>query len=364
MRRRARAAGRRHVGEDDDERSSAASIAALFPPDTLIVVPRALAPRAGAAAHVGRGRSITSTSRAVAARTCPNRDELFETPERRAQQLARFGRIAILHRDAAATAAAQRGRSSFRFARRSRSIATSSGCAASFATECRRSSSATTTASASGSTSCSTTMRRAPSPAALSIGVLDGGFVVAGRRAASRAAGSAFSPTTRSSVASVAFAARGRYITGTRRSTRSRRSSPATTSCISSTASASIAASRRSSSAQSTIEVAVIEYEGGDRLNVPLYRIDQLERYRSADDVSEDSPPPRLHKLGGKRWAQQRDKTRAAHPGDDGRAARSLRAAQDRDASAARARHAVAAPARVVVPVRGHARPAHGDDAR
>jgi transcription-repair coupling factor (superfamily II helicase) len=63
---------------------------------------------------------------------------------------------------------------------------------------------------------------------------------------------------------------------------------------------------------QSTLEVAVIEYEGGDRLNVPLYRIDQLERYRSASDVSEDSPPPRLHKLGGKRWTQQREKTRSA----------------------------------------------------
>jgi transcription-repair coupling factor (superfamily II helicase) len=63
---------------------------------------------------------------------------------------------------------------------------------------------------------------------------------------------------------------------------------------------------------QSTIEVAIVEYEGGDRLNVPLYRIDQLERYRSAADVSEDSPPPRLHKLGGKRWGQQREKTRSA----------------------------------------------------
>jgi transcription-repair coupling factor (superfamily II helicase) len=63
---------------------------------------------------------------------------------------------------------------------------------------------------------------------------------------------------------------------------------------------------------QSTIEVAVVEYEGGDRLNVPLYRIDQLERYRSGDDVSDDSPPPRLHHLGGKRWAAQRDKARAA----------------------------------------------------
>ncbi len=63
---------------------------------------------------------------------------------------------------------------------------------------------------------------------------------------------------------------------------------------------------------ESTIEVAVIEYEGGDRLNVPLYRIDQVERYRAAGDVSADAPPPRLHKLGGRKWSQQRDKTRAA----------------------------------------------------
>ncbi|MFN2564662.1 MAG: transcription-repair coupling factor [Gemmatimonadaceae bacterium] len=63
---------------------------------------------------------------------------------------------------------------------------------------------------------------------------------------------------------------------------------------------------------QSTMEVAVVEYEGGDRLNVPLYRIDQLERYRSASDVGEEAPPPRLHKLGGRRWAQQRERTRAA----------------------------------------------------
>src|SRR3954470_4158886 len=63
---------------------------------------------------------------------------------------------------------------------------------------------------------------------------------------------------------------------------------------------------------ESTVEVAVIEYEGGDRLNVPLYRIDQIERYRSADDISSEAPPPRLHSLGGKRWASQRDKTRAA----------------------------------------------------
>jgi len=62
----------------------------------------------------------------------------------------------------------------------------------------------------------------------------------------------------------------------------------------------------------STVEVAVVEYEGGDRLNVPLYRIDQLERFRSASDVTEDAPAPRLHTLGGKRWSQQREKTRSA----------------------------------------------------
>jgi transcription-repair coupling factor (superfamily II helicase) len=63
---------------------------------------------------------------------------------------------------------------------------------------------------------------------------------------------------------------------------------------------------------ESTVEVAVIEYEGGDRLNVPLYRLDQIERYRAAGDVDADTPPPRLHRLGGRRWAQQRERTRAA----------------------------------------------------
>ena len=63
---------------------------------------------------------------------------------------------------------------------------------------------------------------------------------------------------------------------------------------------------------EQTIEAAVIEYEGGDRLNVPLYRVDQIERYRSAGDVGGDVPPPRLHKLGGRKWQAQREKTRTA----------------------------------------------------
>jgi transcription-repair coupling factor (superfamily II helicase) len=63
---------------------------------------------------------------------------------------------------------------------------------------------------------------------------------------------------------------------------------------------------------ESMVEVAVIEYEGGDRLNVPLYRLDQIERYRAASSTGDEAPPPRLHKLGGRRWKQQRDRTQSA----------------------------------------------------
>ncbi len=62
---------------------------------------------------------------------------------------------------------------------------------------------------------------------------------------------------------------------------------------------------------ESTIEVAVVEYEGGDRLNVPLYRLDQLERYRAAQEDG-DQAPPKLHRLGGIAWKKQREKTREA----------------------------------------------------
>jgi transcription-repair coupling factor (superfamily II helicase) len=62
---------------------------------------------------------------------------------------------------------------------------------------------------------------------------------------------------------------------------------------------------------EATLEVAILEYEGGDRLNVPLYRLDQLERYRAAGGDG-DQPPPRLHKLGGTAWQRVRDRTRQA----------------------------------------------------
>ncbi|MEO8029207.1 MAG: DEAD/DEAH box helicase, partial [Gemmatimonadota bacterium] len=62
---------------------------------------------------------------------------------------------------------------------------------------------------------------------------------------------------------------------------------------------------------EATIEVMILEYEGGDRLNVPLYRIDQVERYRAAGG-DDDQPPPRLHRLGGTSWQKTRERTRTA----------------------------------------------------
>ncbi len=60
-----------------------------------------------------------------------------------------------------------------------------------------------------------------------------------------------------------------------------------------------------------TMEVAVLEYHAGDRLNVPLYRLDQLEPYRTAAD-DENRPAPKIDRLGGTRWKRQRAKTEAA----------------------------------------------------
>lgn len=59
------------------------------------------------------------------------------------------------------------------------------------------------------------------------------------------------------------------------------------------------------------IDVAVIEYEGGDKLHVPLYRLDQVERYRGAGEDG-DQPPPRIHRLGTTAWKKVRERTREA----------------------------------------------------
>ena len=57
-----------------------------------------------------------------------------------------------------------------------------------------------------------------------------------------------------------------------------------------------------------TLDVAGVEYQGGDLLHVPLYRIDQLERFRGGGPETEsvETKPPKLDRLGGKRWARVR----------------------------------------------------------
>ncbi|MDQ3698356.1 MAG: transcription-repair coupling factor [Gemmatimonadota bacterium] len=155
-----------------------------------------------------------------------------------------------------------------------------------------------------------TEVARRPSPAALTIGVLDGGFVIPGNGGV---AGRGLRVLTDHEIfrRERRIRRRRRYASGT--SLESVTALKAGDFVVHLEHGVGIYRGMETMFVrESTVEVAVIEYEGGDRLNVPLYRLDQIERYRSAGDVSDDAPPPRLHKLGGKRWSQQREKTRSA----------------------------------------------------
>src|SRR5690606_15331710 len=57
------------------------------------------------------------------------------------------------------------------------------------------------------------------------------------------------------------------------------------------------------------VEALAIEYAGGERLRVPVYRLDLIERWVGD---REDAEPPRLHKIGGKAWKTLRRKTEKA----------------------------------------------------
>jgi transcription-repair coupling factor (superfamily II helicase) len=56
-------------------------------------------------------------------------------------------------------------------------------------------------------------------------------------------------------------------------------------------------------------ETLVIEYAGGELLRVPVHRVDLIERWVSDSD---DSAPPRVHKIGGREWSRTKEKTRKA----------------------------------------------------
>ncbi len=54
------------------------------------------------------------------------------------------------------------------------------------------------------------------------------------------------------------------------------------------------------------MEALAIEYDGGEVLRVPVYRLDLVERWVGESD---DAAPPKLHRIGGKRWKNLRKKT-------------------------------------------------------
>ena len=57
------------------------------------------------------------------------------------------------------------------------------------------------------------------------------------------------------------------------------------------------------------IESLTIEYAGQEVLRVPIYRLDLVERWVGETD---ESTPPQLHRIGGKKWKTLRRKTEAA----------------------------------------------------
>ena len=54
------------------------------------------------------------------------------------------------------------------------------------------------------------------------------------------------------------------------------------------------------------LEALAIEYGGGEILRLPVSRLDLVERWVGESD---DSKPPRIHRIGGKRWKTLRRKT-------------------------------------------------------
>jgi transcription-repair coupling factor (superfamily II helicase) len=57
------------------------------------------------------------------------------------------------------------------------------------------------------------------------------------------------------------------------------------------------------------IEALAIEYANGEMLRVPVYRLDLIERWVTDQ---EDTPAPRLHRIGGRTWKNLRRKTEEA----------------------------------------------------
>ncbi len=286
--------GQISIGDSEPERSS---IRAIFPPDTVLVIPRGTHIRPEVDRTWIEAQHHIDLARRRGEDT-PSRDELFESPEIAMQALTAFGAIGLAGENAELTFPFGEPEEIQRDIKRLKLIV-ADGIPTLILCD-----------NAGQAERLDELLNDdRVSPANLAIGVLDGGFLLppAGedfpgfrvltdheifrrerrfRRARRYAAGTALESLTALKP--------GDYVVHLEHGVGIYRGM------------------ERMFVRESTVEVAVIEYEGGDRLNVPLYRIDQIERYRSAADMTADAPPPRLHSLGGKRWASQRDKTRAA----------------------------------------------------
>ena len=286
--------GQISVGDVEPERSS---IRALFPPDTLFVLPRGMHAKpelertwAEAQHHIDLARRRGEDT--------PSRDELFESPETTLRALSEYGTIDLSGDDAQIVFPFREPEEIQRDIRRLKQVV-ADGIPTTIL--CDNAGQAERLDELLNDDSVS--------PATLAIGVLDGGFVV---------------PPRGESFAGYRILTDHEIFRRERRFRRARRyATGAALESLTALKSGDYVVHLEHGVGiyrgmekifvrESTVEVAVIEYEGGDRLNVPLYRIDQIERYRSAADIASDAPPPRLHALGGKRWASQRDKTRAA----------------------------------------------------
>jgi transcription-repair coupling factor (superfamily II helicase) len=290
-------------GPQMEERFESATIAALFPPETLVVVPAGvhLEPEMQrtwdeAAHHINLARRRGEEAAA--------RDELYQPPQDALASLATFALLEIIPRDGENAA----GTVAFPL----RAPETIDRDMKRLAALVRGDMPTIILCDNAGQAERLDELLAArpgePSPAALAIGVLGGGFVIPG---------SADAVGLRVLTDHEIF----------RRERRIRRSRRYATGVALEAVTAlkvgdyvvhlehGVGIYRGMSTifaGETTIEVIVIEYEGGDRLNVPLYRIDQVERFRAVGDVSEDAPPPHLHQLGGSKWSRQRDRTRGA----------------------------------------------------
>ena len=291
-----------HVSEDAGtfERGS---ITSLFPPDTVFVVPRGahIEPELMRTWEDARHHIDLARRRGEDA---PDRDELFDAPKVALATLQRLGTIAIVQAGEAEEAEADvvfPVREPEQVDRDIRQLKRLVRDGTPTIILCDNEGQAERLDELLSGDD------RTPSPAALSIGVLHGGFVIP---AAGGSAGLRVLTDHEIFRRERRIRRARRYITSTALDTVSLKNGDFVVHLEH-----GVGIYRGIETifvGQSTIEVAVVEYEGGDRLNVPLYRIDQLERYRSASDVSEEAPPPRLHRLGGRRWAAQREKTRIA----------------------------------------------------